>query len=732
MRTNSYLSSLNTAAIKFGLGFAGVMSSATLATANPQPVPSEVVTGDNRVRISDVEQGSLLFKSDQPGLFVEAPQVKTDVDITVTGPIIRTVVTQVFENTSNNWVEGIYVFPLPEMAAVDQLKMIIGDRLIEGQVKEKQEARAIYETAKSAGKKASLLTQQRPNIFTNNVANIGPGESISIQIEYQDMAKLEDGIFSLRFPMTVAPRYSPPARSVQIADAGGKLVPAVLDPVLDRDLISPPVMPPQLEPVSYQRLPVTIDIELSTGFPLQTVISPYHDISVQQDEASKAVISLANGPVPANRDFKLEWKARTSSVPYAALFEEEFKGDKYLLAMITPPRSAIAGPDQNRHCRETIFVVDTSGSMDGTSIRQARAALHKAIDYLQPGDRFNIIRFDSSHSSVFPATVNVSDKNLSAARRFIDQMDAGGGTKMVPALRTGLKMFAGGKSQYLRQMIFITDGSIGNETEFFAVLKDHLGDTRFFPVGIGSAPNSFLISRAAKFGGGTSVQIGKLEEVGARMEGLFRNIDSAQLVDIRAEGLADSEMFPARLPDLYDGQPVIIVAKTQSGFRPDVVSVSGSRVNGNWAAEFNSASIESGTGISTLWARRKIAALEGARFDRAKTASIDALVLETALKYHLVSRLTSMVAVDVTPSRPENETQIEGKVPTQLPDGWDFAGLTQKAGHQSRARRSAAPAPASVPVPMPGTASPHNFLLILGLGLLWIARRFRRRAKPCA
>ncbi|MGJ8564406.1 MAG: marine proteobacterial sortase target protein [Alphaproteobacteria bacterium] len=693
--------------------------------------------------LSETQDGSLLFKTDVIGEYIKAPMVATDVNIDVAGPIIRTTLSQTFKNTTSEWVEGVYVFPLPENAAVDRLKMVVGGRLIEGQIKEKQEAKKIYETAKAEGKKASLVTQERPNVFTSAVANIGPGESVSIQIEYQDKARIQDGVFSLRFPMTVAPRYSPPRETVKVASAEGQTTLAILDPVLDRDRISPPLMPPMLEPdrmdsESYLRLPVTLNINLQAGFPLQDIDSPYHQVTIDKAKETGIHIALKDGPVPANRDFKLEWQAQPSGRPYVEIFREDRGDDSFLLAMLTPTNPVIEMPEKS-YPRESIFVIDTSGSMGGTSIEQARASLLMAIDRLGPEDSFNIIQFASSHSSLFGLPVRATAQNVNRARRFVNGLDADGGTKMVPALKAALEMTSSlngiEDGEALAQIIFITDGAIGNEKEMFALLKRDLGKARFFPVGIGSAPNSHFMSRSAKFGRGMYVQIGKTEEVQKRMSTLFKAIDNPVLTHVSTNLKSGFEAYPSYMPDLYDGEPVVFAAKLPKGKMPETLKLMGRLAQSPWSMSLDMTAAKQANGISTLWARQKIADLEDQRFDRSQAASLDEAILETALNYHLVSRLTSLVAVDVTPSRPMGEGLTQRAVPTQLPEGWDFAALT--GNERSIRPPSSAPASSPAPVPsankpvaMPGTASPHMFLLFLG-GLLMalsgiVSRRFRR------
>lgn len=707
--------------------------SQTAYASPPQAEPNFKQKQDQRImRVNDAETGTLMFQTDVAGQYIEAPLVATDVKMDIAGPVIRTTLSQTFENTSDQWVEGIYVFPLPENAAVDRLRMVIGGRMIEGQIKEKKQAKKIYQQAKVQGKKASLVEQKRPNIFTASVANIGPHETVAIQIEYQDKVEIKDGVFSAHFPMTVAPRYSPPMQTVQVATTGG-LQNVTFDPVLDRKAINPPLNPPSQEPIEYMRLPVSLNINLDAGFDVADVKSTYHDISTTQKEGTGLHVNLAEGAVPANRDFLLEWRAQETREPYSAVFKQTLGNETYLMSMITPPMTHI--DDIPTQARESIFVIDTSGSMNGTSIIQARHSLLLALDNLSPKDTFNIIRFSSTHSSFKTQPVPATAQNIGKARRWVKALNANGGTNMSPALAAALKTRSESSGR-LRQVIFITDGSIGNEQQLFAQIQDELGEARLFPVGIGSAPNRFFLSRAAKFGRGTSVQIGHASEVGKRMETLFKAINNPVLTDVKSSvgDKYSAARFPSRLPDVYQGDPIISIAKIKTKDLPAEFSISGNRVGELWRETKDLSDAKDATGLSVLWARAKIADLEESRFDRTHASEIDAKILQTALDHSIVSRLTSLVAVDITPSRPAADKLNGTKVPTMLPEGWNFGELAahNAAQNPTPPQRNKARSTSTTPrsLVLPNTASPHQvlgflgaLLLLLGLGLQTLTRR---------
>jgi len=640
----------------------------------PPPPQSQMVRPD------DLGFGGLLLNALTPGFFVEAPLLATDVTIDVTGPIARTKITQRFQNPSDGWVEGKYVFPLPDEAAVDTLRMQIGDRFIEGQIKERQEAKIIYEEAKAQGFKASLVEQERPNLFTNSVANIGPGEVVIVQIEYQEHVKLDNGEFSLRFPMVVAPRYTPPAQ-VQIMTVNGQgwgtldeqvpIAATVEDPVPDRDRISPTYLRPDEDPNAPAINPVTLTINLTAGFDLAEVTSAHHKIVTRKTRDGAMTIALADGEVAANRDFELTWEAEPGQEPQAALFTENRNGEDYVLALVVPP-IADAGTTPVRKPREAIFVLDNSGSMGGESIRQAKASLLMALDQLQPEDRFNVIRFDDTYDLVFSTPVAATPVNIATAKGFVSSLDAEGGTQMLPALEAALADMNLGDTDRLRQVIFLTDGAIGNEAQMFETIRRDLGRSRLFTVGIGSAPNSYFMSRAARLGRGTFTHIGDLNQVQARMAVLFDKLENPVMTDLVAEwpvGVA-GEAWPNPLPDLYAGEPVVLTARLSK--MDGTLRLAGNLNGEAWLAELPLSKAAPGSGVSKLWARKKIASIEESRYDGASWQDVDKGVLMVALEHHLVSRLTSLVAVDVTPSRPVGETLTTKDVPLNLPDGWDF------------------------------------------------------------
>ena len=701
-------------------------------------------------RLSEIGRPSLLFRAHESDRLAFAPMVSTEVRITIGGLIARARVVQTFRNPNDDWVEGVYVFPLPENAAVDHLRLRVGERVIEGRIKERETALRIYQAAKRRGKKAGLLEGERPNIFTTSIANIGPQEEITIDIEYQQTLRYDQGVFRLRFPMVVGPRYIP--GNVRVAKFGDGGWSVGTDRVPDAEKIRAPVLPPAFGKIN----PVRLSIELAPGFALSELRSSYHPVAVSEDGSGGYRISLKDGEVPADRDFELVWKPETGAQPQAGLFTETTKDGRYILVMILPPTAKPADGKAKRLPREVIFVIDVSGSMAGTSIRQAKAALALAIDRLTADDRFNIVGFNDTAFTLFPSPRPADRITRETAKRFVHWLAAEGGTRMAPAVRLALK--GRPPAGHIRQMVFLTDGAIGNERELFAIIDDRLGDTRLFTIGIGSAPNSYFMRKAAEVGRGAFTHIGDVNEVGARMAALFEKLERPVLTDLTVawpDGML-AEMWPKRLPDLYGGEPVIFTARVPnatSGATSDsgpesqaTIAVTGRIGAARWQGRLSLGGGKATPGVAKLWARDKISGLMDTLHEGGDANDVRRQVVALGLGHHLVTKYTSLVAVDVTPSRPQGEPLKRRKVPHNLPEGWEydkvFGGVPDNATRLDR-KAGLMNAPATIQqaaasigsarglaLPKGATAAPLHLvlgaaLLVLGLiALVLVRKRF--------
>ena len=666
----------------------------------------------------EMGSGALLFESQTPGQYVEAPAVASDFTVTVTGPIARTRLTQRFENPTDGWVEGVYVFPLPDGAAVDTLTMVVGQRVIVGTVKEKKEAQEVYDQAKAAGQKAALMEQSRPNLFTNQVANIGPHEAIVIQMEYQEAVQRSGDAFQLRVPLVMGPRYTPPghdtASGADLASTGGGMA------------SDAPPEPPVLDPAHHGPVnPVSLTLTLQPGYAPATVDSPYHAISAESPDANTRVIHFRDGTVPANRDFVLNWTASPAAIASATGFIEQVGTERYLLAQVNPPEPKAVTP---RTPREVVFVIDNSGSMGGTSMTQAKASLIYALGRLKPEDRFNVIRFDDSMDILFGDAVQATPDKVQEAKTFVGNLEAGGGTEMIPPLKAALVDRNAGDPSFLRQVIFLTDGDIGNEEEFFRLIGGRAGRSRIFMVGIGSAPNSHLMTRAAELGRGSFTHIGSGAEVEDGMRGLLARIEAPVATGLAASLNGTAELTPNPMPDLFKGEPLTLLAKLDA--KADHLTVSGVSNDQPWSLALDLRQARQGQGIGKLWARRGIADAEVAgELGQITGDEADRRILALALAHHLVSRVTSLVAVEAARTRPADAPLSRAEVPLNLPYGWEFdqvfgpQGEMRPTSSDDAARVikiSTRPVTADHPadtVDLPQTATLADLFLMLGLAL---------------
>lgn len=667
------------------------------------PLPGALASETNHP--NDATTGTLWLQGSEQDSYHAAPTLKTEVSIRVSGLVARAVVRQRFMNPGSTWAEGIYAFPLPEEAAVDQMRIQVGSRVIEGQIMERNAAKHTYEQGKREGRRAGLVEQERPNLFTTSVANIGPGEEILVEIEYQEMLRYQEGRLSLRFPLVVGPRYipgRPTAVTDRVSGFSGDGWAQDTDQVPDASRITPPVQAPG-EPLDNR---VSLSVDLQPGFPLAEVVSPYHAVRVDEQGSGQHRVTLVEGPVRADRDFVLAWRPAPGTEPRAALFREDQEGSSYALLMVMPPTRLSA--ETQALGRELVFVLDVSGSMHGDSILQAKAALKLALRRLGSHDRFNLIWFNDRAGRIFPSSRAVTGKTLAQALQFVDALEANGGTEMLPALRLALD-HEHETPNALRQVVFLTDGAVGNEQALFETILERLGKTRLFTVGIGSAPNSYFMRQAARHGRGTFTYIGDVGEVQEKTQALFHMLEHPALtglhLDLPQTNLA---VLPDPIPDLYLGEPVVVLLRGAS--LPPQVRLIGRLGDTPWHSDVDLAGGSQSPGIAAAWARRKIDGLLDKRLGIRDAITLEAIrdeVLALALEHHLMSPYTSLVAVDVTPVR-QGAPLHSAALRTHLPKGWDHGKVFGLAS----------------------TATPASLHMLVGLFLLALGVVFWRRFTP--
>jgi Ca-activated chloride channel family protein len=585
--------------------------------------------------------------------------LNTEMHVDVTGLVARVKVTQAFRNNGRGWSEAIYRYPLPDGSAVDRMTIQAGTRILEGEIQEKEEARRQYQQARSSGKLATLLEQQRANQFETRLANIGPNEEIRVSISYLARVDYRDGSFSLRIPMTFTPSW----------DRG---VPAITSGYFNETSPSPTVKSVQGPGNGQDDHYLSLNIKLHSGLKLASLESRYHDVDIHPS-LNGYNIFLADPDTRTDRVFELDWTPDFSSAPDSALLTFDDGDAVYAMLMLAPPLAEAISPQ----AREVVFIVDTSGSMEGVSLTQAKAALKHGLAYLGEGDSFNLIEFNSDSHLLFQESMPVYTSYLLEADAFIDDLVANGGTDMAPALDMALNLPQ--QAGLLRQVVFITDGSVGNEGELLLQIGEELRDSRLFTVSIGSAPNSWFMRKAAETGRGNHTHIGRLNEVEESMSGLWSKIQNPAIKNICVDWGMDAEFYPEVIPDLYAGEPLWLTARLP--YEPHEVTICGELEGRPWQ---QSSRILPGAGsenLATLWARSKIESLEDSRIFGENPAFIRDAVTDVALEFGLLTPYTSMVAVDKTSSRPADSSLDSEEIPNLLPAGSAAAvsGFSQTA-----------------------------------------------------
>ena len=579
------------------------------------------------------------------------PLKNTDVKIEITGFLSRVNVTQEFENNFSEKIEAVYVFPLPNNAAVDAMTMRIGDRVVRGQIKRREEAREIYEAAKSNGQVASLLDQERTNIFTQSVANIMPGEKILIEISYVETLKYEDGQYEIVFPMTVGPRYSP--ASVSPGDAQ-KVSPAIT------------------ERAGHD---ISIEVNLDAGVPLEKVESKSHEIESQMRSANSFNVRLKNEKTIPNKDFVLRYDVTGKRIEDAVLTHRSEKGGYFTLILQPPnePRVEDVTP------KEIVFVLDTSGSMQGFPIEKAKESMRLALDGLNPQDTFNLITFAGDTHVLFEQPVPATPENMKAAQAFLESRKGSGGTEMMKAVKAALA--PSNSQQHLRIVCFMTDGYVTNEAEILAEIQRH-PNARVFSFGIGSSVNRMLLDKMAEEGRG-EVEYVSLQDDGSKAaRRFFERVRSPLLTDISIDfgDLQVADVYPKRLNDLFSVKPLILHGRfTKAG--SGVIKLKGKSFGREIVREIavNFPGNEPAHDVlATLWARKRVDELTAQDYQNAKP-EIREQITNLGLEYRLLTQFTSFVAV-------EERVVTEGgqprriEVPVQLAEGVSDSSATIDPG----------------------------------------------------
>lgn len=559
----------------------------------------------------------------------ELPLRGTDVSARISGRVAEVMVTQRFENDGETPIEAVYLFPLPPDAAVDRMEMRVGDRVVRGVIRERQEARRTYEQARSEGRRAALLEQQRPNLFAQRVANLMPGDRVDVRLRYVQVLPYEDGQYELAFPLVAPRRYDP-----QAAQATRETATAATSAHIDA------------------QPPVSLRVELEAGLPIAQIGSPSHEARLTRTAPDRAIAEVRAEGAALRDDFVLRY-ALGGDEPDATVLAHRTEGDGFFTLLVQPPRTPEASTIAPR---DVTFVVDTSSSMHGRPLEHARAVIRRVIEGLQPTDRFNVLGFSDQVRVLSETWMSRTDQSAQRAESFVNELRATGATEMVPAIERALA--APTSPERLSIVVLVTDGYIGNEAEVLRAVATRLGEHRLYAFGVGSSVNRFLVERAAEVGRGRAIVVAPSEDPRLSADRFVQWIDRPVFTDVEVDfgQLAVSDVYPRRIPDLFAGKPLTIQGRFARGGE-GVVRVRGT-VNGQRyerAIEVRLPDAPSPDGPhasqATLWAR---AAVED-RMRRLTLRDDPALIAEVTqlgLAHSIVTPWTSFVAVEERPAEP--------------------------------------------------------------------------------
>jgi Ca-activated chloride channel family protein len=628
----------------------------------------------------DIAPGSLHIGGD---LNQVCPLKHTDVQAEISGFLARVVVTQEFVNPTARAIEAVYKFPLPGDAAVDGMEMRIGSRIVTGTIKRREEAEKLFDDARRRGQTAALLNQERPNIFTQSVTNIGPGERVRIVIQYVETVKYEDNHYEWVFPMVVGPRYIPSS------------VPN------GRDL--QPRRTPQGTRAGHD---INVRVTVDAGLPLKELASATHLVETIKGDPRHALVSLKNQQSIPNQDFILRYAVAGDKIDDAVITHHNGK-DGFFTLILQPP--ARVQPNEVTP-KEIVFVIDTSGSMMGFPLEKIKEVMRFTFDGLHPRDRFNVITFSGDHHVLFPGPVPATPDNITAAWEFVRHRQGRGGTEMLPAIRTALT--SSGSKDHVRVVCFMTDGEVGNDLEILAEIQRN-PQARVFAFGIGSSVNRFLLDGMARHGRGEVEYVGLSSEASSAAKRFYERVRTPLLTDVRVDvsGVDVSETYPARVPDVFSAKPVVVVGRYNKSGR-GIVRVQGQAAGKPWsreiAVDFPQREAKHDV-IASLWARRKIDSLMNRDLAGVQRGSLDTetreAIVQLGLNFRLMTQYTSFIAVE---ERIVNEggkpRRIE--VPVEMPAGVSYEGIEGKSASASgQMLRMAAP---MAPPPARGDYGRHR------------------------
>ena len=575
------------------------------------------------------------------------PLQQTSAEVDIAGVIADVRVTQTYQNRGSQPIEAIYVFPGSTRAAVYGMQMTIGERIVKAKIKERQAARVEYRQAKQQGKRASLLEQQRPNVFQMNVANIMPGDKVIVELAYTELLVPEDGVYEFVYPTVVGPRYSEtPARGVSDSERW------VANPFLQ-----------QGQPAPYA---FDISVGLATGIPIQGLSSPSHVVDINYSEKNTAQVRLKSGETHGgNRDYILRYRLRGDEIESGLLLYEG-EDENFFLLLSQPPQRV---RPQEIPPREYIFVVDVSGSMHGFPLDISKKLIRELLTRLRPSDSFNILFFSGGSSVLAESSLPVTAANIRQAIAMLENQQGGGGTRLLPALKRAMAMPAGDGTA--RSFVIVSDGYVSIETDAFEYVREHLNQANFFSFGIGSSVNRFLMEGLARAGRGEPMIITSPSEAAVAAERFRRYIETPVLtnIEIDFDGFDVYDVEPKQAPDLFAQRPLTVFGKWR-GKAQGQIEISGYQGDTRTIQPIDVAKAvtpDSNRALRYLWARQRIADLgdfEKLASDSERRAEITTL----GLSYNLLTKYTSFIAVDEVIANPSGQsTSVKQALP--LPQG---------------------------------------------------------------
>lgn len=594
---------------------------------------------------------------------IPLPLKHTDVQAAILGYIGTVDVTQQYHNPYESKIEAVYVFPLPHNAAVREFVMTIGERRIRGIIRERAEAEEIYRQARSQGYAASLMTQERPNIFTQSVANIEPGKAIDIHIRYFHTLAYDDGWYEFVFPMVVGPRFNPPGSTdgVGAVARGGQGASGQSTEVQ------------YLKPGERSGHDISLTATIDAGVAIEELRCTTHAVAVAQQEVpERAEVKLSQLDTIPNRDFVLRYKVTGGRVKSSMMTAQTERGG-YFTLMLFPPDSL---RQLQRMPLELVFVLDCSGSMSGEPIAQAKTAIERALKHMRPDDTFQLIRFSNNASQLGPRPIPATPENVRKGLAYLRSLEGMGGTMMIEGIKAALDFEH--DPRRLRFVCFMTDGYIGNEVEILGEVHKRIGASRIFSFGVGTSSNRYLLDHMAKIGRGAVAYLDLKDSATEVMDRFFERISHPAMTDLEIDwaGMKASDVYPARSPDLFVGRPVILTGRCD-GAVPPVVRVRGRIGDGVQTLEVPvSGSDAAATALPAVWARMKIADL-GDRATYQRDGDLPGQIRTVALEYGLMSAYTAFIAVDST-TRTAGDYGTTVHVPVPVPEGVRYETTVQE------------------------------------------------------